>query len=399
MKILVFAHRLELGGTQTNAVELGAALRDRYGHEVMLFATPGPAVKLVEEKGLPLVPAPDAALHPSPARMRALRRTVRSERPDLLHVWDWWQCLEAFYAVHLPLRVPMVVTDMMMELTRVLPRTPLTTFGTPEIVARARAEGRRRSELLAPAVDIGRNAPGAVDPRDFRERHGIGPGDITLVTVSRLSEWLKSESLVRTVDAVRELGRELPLRFVVVGDGMVRPRLEERAREANASLGRPAIVLAGAMVDPRPAYAAADIVVGMGSSSMRAMAFGKPVVVVGEQGFSAPLTPETAETFYHTGMYGRGDGAPDNARLVANIRALAEHPDRLAALGEFSRQFVTRHFSLEAVSALLAGYCARAVADVPRRRAAVADGLRTAAVYLRERRFWVPSRDPLPGRG
>ena len=38
MKILVFAHHLELGGTQTNAIELAAAVRDRHGHDVALFA-------------------------------------------------------------------------------------------------------------------------------------------------------------------------------------------------------------------------------------------------------------------------------------------------------------------------------------------------------------------------
>ena len=96
MKILVFAHRLELGGTQVNAIELAAALRDLHGHQVVLFATPGPMVKLVNEKGLRLLPAPDARLHPSPGRMHALRAAVRQERPDRIHVWDWWQCLEAF---------------------------------------------------------------------------------------------------------------------------------------------------------------------------------------------------------------------------------------------------------------------------------------------------------------
>ena len=67
-------------------------------------------------------------------------------------------------------------------------------------------------------------------------------------------------------------------------------------------------------------------------------------------------------------------------------------------MGRFSRQFVERHFSVETVSARLATYCADAVADVPRRSVAFADGLRTAAVYVRERRFWVPSRDPEPIR-
>jgi len=396
MKILVFAHRLELGGTQTNAIELAAALRDLHGHDVVLFATPGPAVRLAERKRLRFLPAPDAHVHPSAARMRSLREAVRSERPELLHVWDWWQCLDAYYSVHLPMRIPMVVSDMMMELTRVLPKALPTTFGTPEIADQARAAGRRRVGLLLPPVDVDLNAPGAADPLPFRRQYGIENGEVTLVTVSRLSHWLKSESLLRTVEVVRTLGRELPLRFVIVGDGGVRPRLEHLAQETNTELGRPAVLLTGALVDPRPAYAAADIVVGMGSSALRGMAFGKPVVVVGAGGFSAPLTPETAESFLYRGIYGRGDGTPGNVRLAADIRELAEHPERLASLGEFSRQFVVRHFSLETVSASLAEFCQGAVTEVPRLRVAAADGLRTAIVYLRERRFLVHSRDPAP---
>lgn len=396
MKILVYAHQLVMGGTVVNAVDLAAALRDLHGHDVVLFASPGPLVSLIREKGLRYIPAPDARFHPTPALVRALREAVRIERPDLLHAWDWWQCIDAYYSVHLPMRVPMIVSDMTMEVTRLLPKGLPTTFGTPELVDRARAMGRRRVELLLPAVDVHQNEPGAADPHPFRERCGIEVSHTTLVTVSRLAEYLKSESLLRTVDAIRTVGRDLPLKYVIVGDGTLRGRLERLAAEVNAELGRPAVVLTGALLDPRPAYAAADIVVGMGSSALRGMAFGKPAVIVGEQGFSAPFTPETAERFYHTGMYGRGDGNPGSARLADDIRGLAAHPNRLPALGDFSRQFVRQHFSVEAVSAGLAELCQRAVDDIPSVRAAVSDGLRTAAIYLRERRFLVPSRDPSP---
>lgn len=394
MKILVFAHRLELGGTQVNAIELAAALRDLHGHEVVLFATPGPMVDLVKEKGLRLRPAPDARFHPSPSRMRALREVVRQERPDLIHVWDWWQCIEAYYAVHLLMRIPIVVTNMTMDVTRLLPKALPTTYGTPELVHKARATGSRRVELIVPPVDVRHNAPDVVDVRPFRKRYGIEDGSITLVTVSRLAHAMKAESLFRTVEVVRTLGRDLPLQFVIVGDGEARPKLERLAKEINMELGRPAVVLTGALFDPRPAYGVADIVVGMGGSALRGMAFGKPVVIVGEQGFSAPLIPATAESFYYKGMYGVGVVGGDD-RLGAHIRWLAEHRDQRRMLGEFSRQFVLRHFSLDAVSTRLAEFYHAAVAEVPPFRVTAADGLRTAALYLRERRFLAPSRDRL----
>lgn len=391
MKVIVFAHRLEVGGTQVNAIELASALRDLHGFDVVLFATPGPMVELANQKGLRFLPAPDARLHPAPARMRALRDVVRSERPDLIHVWDWWQCLEAYYAVHLLMRVPMVVTNMTMSVTRLLPKALPTTYGTPELVDLARAAGSRCVDLIVPPVDVYYNAPGAIDARPFAKLCGMDDQAIKLVTVSRLCHAMKADSLFRTVDAVRTLSHDLPLQFVIVGDGEARSALERLAKQINAEFGRPAVVLAGALLDPRAAYAAADIVIGMGGSALRGMAFGKPVIVVGEQGFSAPLTPETAESFYYKGIFGVGSG--DNEYLTADIRWLVENCDQLPALGEFSRQFVVQHFSLETVAARLAEFCQAAVTEVPEFRVVAKDGLRTVAVYLRERRFLVQSKD------
>jgi glycosyltransferase involved in cell wall biosynthesis len=396
MKILVFAHRLEVGGTQTNAIELAAALRDLHGWDVVLFATPGPMLTLVEEKKIRFLPAPDARFHPSLLRMRALRQAVRSEQPDLIHVWDWWQCLEAYYSVHLPTRIPTVVSDMMMDLTRVLPKSPPTTFGTPELVEKARAAGRRRVALMPPPVDVHLNAPNIFDPRSVRERYGLKKDDIVLVTVSRLAQSMKAESLVRTIETTRTLGRDMPIRFVIVGDGLARERLMRIASETNAELGRAAVLLIGPLLDPRPLYAAADIVIGMGGSALRGMAFAKPVVVVGERNFSALMNPETSRSFYHRGIYGRGSGDPSNAGFTETIRKLVEARTTFPALGQFSRQFVTQHFSLESVSAGLDAFCRSAIAERPLFGASVADGLRTAAVYLRERRFRGASRDRRP---
>jgi L-malate glycosyltransferase len=387
MKILVSLHDLALGGTTINAIDLAVALRDRHGHDVVLFASPGPLTKLVSDAGLRYLPAPVADCHPSLGRMRCLREAVRRERPDLLHVWETWACLDAYCAVHLPWGVPILVTDMQMQLTRVLPTMPTTTFGTPELVDQAKAAGRRHVELLLPPVDTSLNAPGAVDPAPFRALCGIQRGDVTLVTVSRLVNSLKGESLKRSIEAVRVLGKQLPLRLVIVGDGTARESIKAMADSVNTDLARDAIVMPGAMLDPRAAYAAADIVIGMGGSALRAMAFGKPTIVVGERAFSATLDQTTAADFLYRGIYGVADGDAQSPALTRDIERAAGNPQALPALGLFSREFVSRHFSLDVVAAHLSKTCETAVSRPPSAALASLDTVRTAAIYLRERRF------------
>jgi glycosyltransferase involved in cell wall biosynthesis len=240
---------------------------------------------------------------------------------------------------------------------------------------------------MLPPVDDQFNAPGVVDPKPFRDQYGISDRDVTMVTVSRLHPQLKAESLFRTLDVVRTLGRDLPLRFILVGDGAARPELERLAQQINVELRRPAVLFTGALLDPRPAYAAADIIVGMGGSALRGMAFGKPVVIVGEGGFSAPLSPETAHFFYHNGIYGRGSGIDSNAGFAADVRRIIEDPCHRSFLGTFSREFVLKHFSLKTVSAKLSDLCHRAVVEVVPFPVTAADALRTTAVYFRERKY------------
>jgi L-malate glycosyltransferase len=392
MKILVSAHRLEIGGTQVNSIELAAHLRDRFGHEIVFWAQRGPMLKLVEAKGLRFVPAPDARVHPSLARMKALRAIVRAERPDLVHAWDWWQGLDVYLAVHLPWKMPLVITDMMMGVTRVLPKTIPTTFGTPLVARSAKAAGWGRAELLLPPVDVEFNAPGAVDATAFRQRYS-DPGALTVVTVARLTASMKLEGLVRAINAVQQLDRRVALKLIIVGEGTERARLEKMARQTNEILKREAVVLTGPMVDPRPAYAAADIVVGMGGSSLRGMAFAKPVIVVGEQGFARAFLPESADHFYDNGMYGQGDYASDECPLTAELARLTQDGFDRDALGAFGRDFVVRHHSLDSVGAILDKVYRTASVVGSSRTATASDALRMMYMYLRERRFRCPSRD------
>jgi glycosyltransferase involved in cell wall biosynthesis len=324
VKVLVFAHRLELGGTQVNAIDLAATVRDRFGHDVVLFATPGPALALAEARGLRVVAAPDAAVRPSTRMMAALRGVVASERVDLVHAWDWPQVLDAYFALAVPGAVPVLGTSMSMTLERFLPRSLPMTFGTAQLGARAARVWRERVGLLEPPVDTTVDHPGAVDPRAFRRRHGVGQDVPLVVVVSRLSRTLKLEGIRRAVGAVASLGAERPVTLAVVGDGDAAGDLSARAAEVNRRLGRDAVVLTGAMVDPREAYAAADVVVGMGGSALRALAFARPLVVLGEDGFSEVFSPATADRFLWAGFYGTGGGDVGPGPLCAQLGGLLD---------------------------------------------------------------------------
>ena len=397
MKILVFGDRLEVGGSQVNAIELSARLAAIPGNRVVYYATPGPMIGLVRSKGLRYVPAPHAHRHPSPDRMRALGQLVRDERPDVVHAWDWWQCLDAYWSVHLALGIPLLVTDMNMTIFRVLPRSVHTTFGTPELADLARSMGRTHVGVLVPPVDTRFNAPGVADGAAFRSAHCIARADTLLVTVSRFAANLKAESLRRTIDAMASIGADQRVRLALVGDGTIRTELEARAAAVDDRLGRRAVVFTGALLDPRPAYAAADVFVGMGGSALRAMAFGSRVVVVGERGYSECFNEHTAATFLYRGLYGLGDDAAEaqpTEQLATQIRSLLEHPAP-AALSGLAREFVVSNFSLETGTETLLRCLQQAVAQPPGARARVVDAVRTSAVlaggFVRQCRLWPPS--------
>jgi hypothetical protein len=91
------------------------------------------------------------------------------------------------------------------------------------------------------------------------------------------------------------------------------------------------------MQDPRAAYSAADVVIGMGSSALRGMAFEKPTIVVGAQGFCDTFDPLRATHFERDGLYGQGLGTNDNSALEQQLLALIQVPTTWPALGQSSR--------------------------------------------------------------
>jgi len=130
------------------------------------------------------------------------------------------------------------------------------------------------------------------------------------------------------------------------------------------------VVLTGELLDPRPAYAVADVVVGMGGSALRALAFAKPLIVQGERGFFEALTTETLPLFGWQGWYGVGVGSDSGrVRLLSALTPLLHDAGLRTERGRFGREVVEEYSLTRAADRQLTIYRDALAATVLRRGA------------------------------
>lgn len=347
MRILVYPHAMELGGSQLNAIQLAGAVRDR-GHDVIVLSEPGPLVDRVRSMGMEHIEIPLNRRRPSLPVVSRVVRLVHRRHIDLVHGYEWPPIVEAIIGLGVRHKTPVVGTVMAMSVASFLPRTVPLMVGTEQIRRAAIAAGHRRVTLLEPPVDTDGDNP-LVDGGGFRADYGIDDDEIVVAMICRLVPELKLEGLLAACEAVGDLAvAGHRVRLVIVGDGRSRDAVADRASRLNAAAGRQVILLTGEIKDPRPAYAAADITVGQGGSALRGMAFGKPLVVVGERGFSELLTPDTAPLFLQQGWYGLGPGSSGSGvpALRLALERLIRSSELRQALGTFARRLVVDRFSL-----------------------------------------------------
>ena len=375
MRVLVYPHVLDIGGSQLNAVELASAVQ-ALGHEVIVFGQPGALIERIESLGLEYVAAPVPGRRPSPSVMAALCGLVRDRGIDVVHGYEWTTAMEAYYGPRARLRVPAVCTVMSMAVAPFLPLDLPLTVGTEQIGAYERARGRQGVSVIEPPVDVEFNSASAVDDTTpFRRLHDLSDTTLTIACVTRLAAQLKLEGLLAAIDVVADLASTTRVQLLIVGDGPDRDTVAERAHKANHVAGRRVVIMTGEMVDPRPAYAVADIVLGMGGSALRAMAFGRPLVVQGEQGYWEPLTPQTSSRFLWTGWYGVGPGrALGPQQLRSALLPLVNDAAMRSELGSYARRLVVERFSLERAGLLQLAVYERAVTGPPTRRLTASGG-------------------------
>jgi glycosyltransferase involved in cell wall biosynthesis len=353
--VLVQLNSLGLRGTEINAVDLAAAVRP-HGYDSVLIAPAdtmpeGPSLfDVAAERGVRLeaYERPHTVLQGA----RILNRRSRELRADIVHIYGPWSARSAYWGPSLLGRRPLILTDYEMSISPDTFRAPYLIVGTGYLLDE-QADRYGPTSLISPPVDLPRDRSEVVNGAAFRAELGIGPDQIAAIIVSRLDTTMKALPIMSAIKAMERVDRS-DLVLVIVGTGDAADRLQACARAANDRIGRPVVVFAGSRSDPRPAYASADLALGMGGSASRALAFGKPLIVHGEGGCAEIFTPQSATRLYRNSFWSSEMAIDPVSEVSELMRELVDNPKRRLALGLFGREFAESHYGLKEMAVRLA---------------------------------------------
>jgi hypothetical protein len=384
LRILIALNDLSLGGTQMNALDFASSMLEK-GHDVLLcghaFGGDSSIRAMAADRRLPLQLLSQHSQGGARVRRTRLTELAREFTPDIINTYETRITIDVLMGPFRSTGTPVITTWYAMGVPPALPRALPIIVGTPELVHRFHAAGFKRSMLVKPPVNTFSDAQDAVTVGDWRAINGADGCTLLAVLVTRLESRMKGDSLRMAVASALEL-KDPNFRLAIVGSGPASEWLVPQVSSINESLGWPAISLHGPMMDPRPVYAAADVVLGMGTSVLRGMAFGSPAIVLGTEGFVKAVTPDTWPYFAYRGMWGIGSGDNTTAAryLAEHLRQLAD-PNKRAELGEWSRRVVVEDHGLSASCDHLLRAYRRTLLDPPKRPRLVAEGfLRHSAV-------------------
>jgi len=255
--------------------------------------SPGNFVKAARDLGLGVEIIPERRRFDLSV-IPALRRIVDARRPDLVitnsvksHFLMWRSRLwkkHAWVAFH----HGYTDTDRKMRLYNRLDRWSLPHAHRLITVCQAfRQELAASTGVSIDSVSVQHNsirrqpAVNAAEVEALRQRLGISGSERVVLSVGRLSREKAHLDLIQAFQLLRETNPEVPLKLILVGDGLERAHLEAAAE----SLGcKDRVIFTGQVSDVRPFYAMADVFAlpshseGSPNVLLEAMAANVPVV-------------------------------------------------------------------------------------------------------------------------
>lgn len=353
-----------VGGGVERVVDEVCRRLARQGHRIRVFTfdtTGAPAHEIVD--GVHVYRAPAIQLtglvrmqsSVSPALLPLVWRVARHDPPDVLHAHNLFFSSTAIAPLlRHALKRPLVTTLHLGSLKQLGGATAFLVSCYERTLGRAIV--RSSDRLIAVSEAVARHAvhlgakPGAVrviangvDARRFQPVERPSNGVFRIACVGRL---VFNKGPQFLIEAAPQVLRARPdAEFILLGDGPLRARLEERARDLNIS---ERVYFLGTRPDVAPILQSCDVLVrpslleGMPLAVLEAMACGLPVVA----------TPVSGTTeLVKGGQNGLLVRPADPDDLAGAILRLAEDEPLRKAQGRRGRWLVKHGYSWDAVAA------------------------------------------------
>ena len=359
LRVLQLIPTLDRSGAEKQMVLLAKGLpRDRFRVEVAALTRLGPLKSELDEAGIP-VTLIGKRHKVDPMALGRLTRFLKEKRFDVVQTWIYAADTYGRVAAH-QARVPVVVTSEMavdlwksrseLMIDRFLARWTDRVVGNSNAVVAFYGKAGIPAEKLAMIPSgIGDEEPPDVDPAQVRAGLGLPPGCPLVLFAGRLAEQKGVDTLLSALDLLQHVRPDV--RSLIVGEGPLRPRLEETARAFRLFEDRRVSFL-GHRDDVPRLLAASDVLVlpslyeGLPNVVLEAMRSRKPVVAT-----AAPGTTEVVED----GRTGLLVPLRDPPALTQAIRRVVEDPDLARSLGEAGRGRVEAEFGVDLMVERFAG--------------------------------------------
>jgi len=358
LRVTYLIPTLDRSGAEKQLVLLATGLpRDRFAPEVIVLTRSGPLEDDLQRADIPVTILGKRGKF-DPRTLRALKKRLRDNPPDILHSWLF--AANAYGRLATPKRrsFKTVVSERCVDSwkaswqlwldRRLIGRTDALLGNSQSVATFYEQQGVPRSLIsVIPNAVVPPPQP-AMSRAEFLNTLGFAPETKLVGVIGRLAKQKRVDDLIWGMQVLRQA--EPTARMVIIGDGPERAHLEQHARDVEVAdfvkfLGHRDD--AASLVHHLDVFWLGSGFEGMSNSLMEAMAAGVPVIAS-----DIPPNRELITHGLHGFMPNVGDGvafAQYSVKLFGN----AELRDKLvaAAKGRMQNEFsvqrmIERHAAL-----------------------------------------------------
>jgi glycosyltransferase involved in cell wall biosynthesis len=290
----------------------------------------------------------DKYRHPSLRVMRELANLVKKHKVDVIQAFDAIPLLEA-YGSQIWHRQPIygMITAQATPMFR-LPKSREIALVNPDTYQRYQhvlGWSKDNMRLIVARLDCSYYRPIAIPPFSAFKFFDFINHIPVVSLISRIDQG-KWPTIATFLSAAQHLlnkrSERMPAQFIIVGGGPLLPLLNKSIQTLNCGNK---IISTGELLNIPEVMNVSTIVLGMASTCQQGLACGRPVIVLGNLGFSAVVEPDNFDYLasHHFNLH-EIVGSIQPETLCSQIEAILDSPQRVLELSKFGRGIACERF-------------------------------------------------------